>query len=141
MSSDGDNENQKVEKENKKGEPSAAGNMQLNKISRTVQDGLLLVVTARINGHAVRALIDSGATRCFVTPAYVTAVGLKGKPHDTFLGLGNGQKFLSRGFVPDVPVVTEGLTVRMGLTVTSLLHEVDLVLGINWLQLVSLVID
>ena len=135
------NENQKVEKENKKGEPSAAGNMQLNKISRTVKDGLLLVVTARINGHAVRALIDSGATRCFVTPACVTAVGLKGKPQDTFLELGNGQKFLSRGFVPDVPVVTAGLTVRMGLTVTSLLHEVDLVLGINWLQLVSPVID
>ena len=30
---------------------------------------------------------------------------------------------------------------RVGLTVTSLLHEVDLVLGINWLQLVSPVID
>ena len=130
-----------MEKENKKGEPSAAGNTQLNKLSRTVKDGLLLVVTARINGHAVRALIDSGATRCFVTPACVTAVGLKGKPQDTFLELGNGQKFLSRGFVPDVPVVTAGLTVRMGLTVTSLLHEVDLVLGINWLQLVSPVID
>ena len=51
------------------------------------------------------------------------------------------KKFLSRGFVPDVPVVTANLTVRMGLTITSLLHEVDLVLGINWLQLVSPVID
>ena len=30
---------------------------------------------------------------------------------------------------------------RVGLTVTSLLHEVDLVLGINWLQLVSHVLD
>ena len=138
---DDENESQKVEKENKKGEPSAVGNTPLNKLSRTVKDGLLLVVTARINGHAVRALIDSGATRCFVTPACVTAVGLKGKPQDTFLELGNGQKFLSRRFVPDVPVVTAGLTVRMGLTVTSLLHEVDLVLGINWLQLVSPVID
>ena len=128
-------------KEKKKGEPSAAEMMQLNKFSRTVKGGLLLVVTARINGHAVRALIDSGATRCFVTPACVTAVGLKGKPQDTFLELGNGQKFLSRGFVPDVPVVTAGLTVGMNLTVTSLLYKVDLVLGINWLQLVSPVID
>ena len=114
-----------------KGEPSAAGSTQLNKSTRLMKDGLLLVVTARINGHPVRALIDSGATRCFVTPACVTAVGLKGKPQDTFLELGNGQKFLSRGFVPEVPVVTAGLTVRVGLTVTSLLHEVDLVLGIN----------
>ena len=94
-----------------------------------MKDGLLLVVTARINRHSVCALIDSGATRCFITPSCVTAVGLKGQPQDTFLELGNGQKYLSRGFVPDVPIVTVGLTVRVGLTVTSLLHEVDLVLG------------
>ena len=46
-----------------------------------------------------------------------------------FLELGNGQKYLSRGYVPEVPVVTGGLTVRVGLTVTNLLHDVDLVLG------------
>ena len=117
------------------------GTVPQNKFPRSVDDGLLLVVTARINGHAVRAMIDSGATRCFITPACVTAVGLKGKPQDTFLELGNGQKFLSRGFVPNVPVVTAGLTVQMGLTVTALLHNVDIVLGMNWLQLVSPLID
>ena len=89
----------------------------------------------------MRALIDSGATRCFVTPACVTTVGLKGQPRDTFLELGNGEKFLSRGYVPDVPVVTAGLTVKIGLTITNLLHEVDLVLGINWLQLVNPMVD
>ena len=122
---------EKQEKAGDKGEPSAAGAKQLNKSTRMMNDGLLLVVTARINGHPVRALIDSGATRCFVTPACVIAVGLKGKPQDTFLELGNDQKFLPRGFVPEVPVVTVGLTVKIGFTVTSLLHEVDLVLGIN----------
>ena len=64
-----------------------------------------------------------------------------GKPQDTFVELGNGQKFLSSGFVPEAPVVTAGLIVRVGLTVTFLLHEVDLVLGMNWLQLVSPMID
>ena len=122
----------KEEKENKKGEPSAAGIEQLNKFPRSVKDGLLLVVTTRINGHPVRALVDSGATRCSVTPGCIVAIGLKGQPQDTFLELGNGQKYLSRGFVPDVLVVTAGLTVKIGLTITSLLHEVDLVLGINW---------
>ena len=68
-------------------------------------------------------------------------MGLKGQPQDTFLELGNGQKFLSRGSVPDVPVVIAGLTVRVGLTVTSLLHEVDLVLGVTWLQLVNPIVD
>ena len=56
------------EKTRRKGEPSAAGAKQLNKSTWLMRDGLLLVVTARINGHRVRALIDSGATRCFVTP-------------------------------------------------------------------------
>ena len=68
-------------------------------------------------------------------------MGLKGLPWDGFLELGNGQKYLSRGYVPDVPIVTAGLTVIVGLTVTNLLYEVDLVLGMNWLQLVNPVID
>ena len=130
---------EKKEEKDKKGQ-STAGSKQ-NKIFRKVEDGLLMVVAARIYGKPVRALIDSGATRCFVTPACVTTVGLKGQPRDTFLELGNGEKFLSRGYVPDVPVVTAGLTVKIGLTVTNLLHEVDLVLGINWLQLVNPVVD
>ena len=72
-----------------------------------------------------------------MTPSYVTRVGLKGISQE----LGNGQKYLSRGYVPDVPVVTTGFTVKVGLIVTNLLHEVDLVLGMNWLQLVNLVVD
>ena len=104
-------------------------------LGRRIEDGLLLVVSTKIYGHTVKALIDSGATRCFVTPACVTTCGLKAKPRDVFLELGNGEKFLSRGFIPDVPIVTAGLTVKIGLTVTNLLHEVDLVLGMTWLQL------
>ena len=124
----------------KKGEQAVLGKTQ-NKAPRGIDDGILLVVTARINGHPVRALIDSSATRCFMTPACVAAVQLKGIPHDVFLELGNGQKYLSRGYVPDVPVVTASLTVKIGFTITTLLHDVDLVLGMNWLELVNPVID
>ena len=53
-------------------------------------------------------------------------------PHDIFLELGNGEKYLSWGYVLDVPVVTAGLTVKVGLTITNLSHDVDLLLGINW---------
>ena len=81
------------------------------------------------------------ATRCFITPSCVNYVGLKGIPHDVFLELGNGAKYLSRGYVPEVPLTTVALTVKVGLTVTNLLHEVDLVLGSNWLQLVNPVVD
>ena len=86
----------------KKGVLTVSGKTQ-NKALRGIDDGILLVVTARINGHSVRALIDSGATRCFMTPACVTAVRLKGIPRDVFLELGNRQKYLSRGYVSDVP--------------------------------------
>ena len=104
-------------------------------------DGLLLVVPTQIYGKRVQTLIDSGATRCFVTPTCVARVGLKGMPQDLFLELGNGQKYLSRGYVPDVPIATAGLVTKMDLTVTNLLHDVDLVLGMNWLQLVNPVVD
>ena len=128
-------------KEQKSGDEVTAESSQQNKYTRTIEDGLLLVVPTKIYGKEVKTLIDSGATRCFVTPSCVTKVGLKGLPRDVFLELGNGQKYLSRGYVPDVPIVTAGLTVKIGLTVTNLLHEVDLVLGMNWLQLVNPVID
>ena len=101
---------------------------------------MLLVVPARIYGKQAKTLIDSGAARCFITPSYVARVGLKGIPHDVFLELGNGEKYLSRGYVLDVPIAIARLTVKIGLTVTNLLHEVDLVLGINWLQLVNPVV-
>ena len=38
-------------------------------------------------------------------------------------------------------MVTAVLTVKVGLTITNLLHEVDLVLGVNWLELVNPVTD
>ena len=69
------------------------------KIARVQEDGILLVVPARINGKTFFALIDSGATRCFVTPDCVTVAGLACVPQDTFLELGNGTKALSRGMV------------------------------------------
>ena len=108
---------------------------------RKIEDGILLVVSARIFGHKVRALIDSGATRCFIASGALLPLGLKSTSEDTLLELGNGDCILSRGKVNDVPVVTAGLSVKLDLTVTKLLHSVNLVLGINWLQTVNPIID
>ena len=44
-----------------------------------------MVVSASIYGRKIRTLIDSGATRCFVSPACVAACGLKGVSRDVFL--------------------------------------------------------
>ena len=101
---------------------------------RQQEDGVLMVVPARIFGQEVRALIDSGATRCFISPAGVTKCGLDVESHNTFLELGDGKKVLSRGRAVDVPVVTSGYVVKMNLTVSRLLHGVDVVLGMTWLK-------
>ena len=109
--------------------------------SRQIEDGLLLVVSTQIYGKTVRSLIDSGVTRCFATPSCVIAIGLKGIPCHIFLELGNGAKYLLKGYVTDVPMVTARLMVKVGLTLTNLLHDVDLVLAINCVQLVNPVVD
>ena len=101
---------------------------------RQQEDGILIVVPARIFGQEVRALIDSGATRCFISPASVTRCGLSVESHHTFLELGDGKKVLSRGQAIDVPVVTSGYTEKMNLTVSRLLHGVDIMLGMTWLK-------
>ena len=111
------------------------------KINRVESDGILLVVPARINGKLFTALIDSGATRCFVTPECTTIAGLTCKSHDTFLELGNGARALSRGMVQGAPITLAGVTSYLDLTVTKLLHEVDIVLGINWLKHINPLID
>lgn len=51
----------------------------------------------------------------------------------TLLELGDGQQVLSKGKVADVPIVTADITIRMEITITLLLHDVDIILGINWL--------
>ena len=51
------------------------------------------------------------------------------------------EKCLSRGYVPEVLVVITGLIVKVVLTMTNLLHDLDLVLGMNWLPLVNPVVD
>ena len=110
-------------------------------IPRIEEDGILLVVPARINGKQFSALIDSGATRCFVTQQCCTVAGLSCIPQDTFLELGNGARALSRGMVQGAPLTLAGVTTKTDLTVSRLLHNVDIVLGINWLKSINPLID
>ena len=107
------------------------------KLKRVEKDGILMIVTAKICGKNFKALIDSGATRCFVTPECCIVVGLSASSHDTFLELGNGEKALSRGLVRSTPVSVAGVTRKIDLTVSNVLHDVDIMLGINWLELVN----
>ena len=62
-------------------------------------------------------------------------------PCDVFLELGNGTTALSHGKVQGAPITTTSVIARMDLTVSQLLHDVDIVLGINWLKHVNPLID
>ena len=99
------------------------------------------MVPTRYYGHQVRALIDSGATRSFVSSGAVLPLGLESTSEDTLWELGNGDSILSRGKVNNVPVVIASLSVKLDLTITKLLHSVDVVLGMNWLCTVNPIID
>ena len=59
------------------------------------EDGILLVIPGQIFGHEIYTLIDSGATRIFISLACETKCGLKVELHNTFLELGDGTKVLS----------------------------------------------
>ena len=110
-------------------------------VKRKVEDGILVVVPARIYGKQFRALIDSGATRCFVSPNCIHIAGLSTKNWDTFLELGNGAKVLSRAFVPEVLVVVASNTSKINLTVSQLMYDTDIILGLTWLKTVNPIVD
>ena len=96
-----------------------------------IDNGVLLVVPARIYCRKIRVLIDSGATRSFISTRAVLPLGMKSTSEGTLLELGKGDHILSWGKVKDAPVVTAGLSVKLELTVTWLLHSVDVVPGMN----------
>ena len=104
---------------------------------REEEDGILLVVPARIFRHEICALINNNATMNFISLAGVIQCGLTVESHNTFLELGDGKKVLLQGRAVDVPIITSGYTMRTNLTVGNLLHGVDLVLGMTWLKAVD----
>ena len=93
----------------------------------------MIVAPAQIFGQEIRALIDNGTTKCFISLASMTKCGLNVESHKTFLELGDGKKVLSWGRGVDVPIVTTGYAVKMNLTISNLLHNVDVMLGMTWL--------
>ena len=103
----------KIDSEMEKGSKEKDEKERKISLGRKFEYGMLLVAAAKIYCPNVKALIPSGATRCFVTLAYVNVRGFKAKPQDIFLELGNGERFLSQGLIPDVPIVTTGLTVKI----------------------------
>ena len=70
----------------------------------------------------------------FISPDGVMHCGLTMESHNTFLELGDGKKVLSWGRAINVPIVTSGYMMKINLRVSNLLHGVDIILGMTWLN-------
>ena len=87
------------------------------------------------------ALIDSGASRCYIAPEIAATCELYLEKEKLHLELADGSKVQSAHKAPNVPIVVGKTVCKVDFTVTQLLFGVDLVLGINWLALWNPVID
>ena len=105
------------------------------------RDHVLLVVIVVINGTPVRALVDSGASRSFVSDE------LKLRPPLQFVGayssleLANGETIVSTGVAPQVLVCIGEVQCRVNLTAIPLMDGISIILGKDWLDMLNPLID
>ena len=101
------------------------------------RDGTLLRVPLRVNGHRVMALIDCGASRCYMDSKAVVKIDLVPVYEHVLLELGDGTKVPSSGCVPNVRFSLASQIFAQDFTVTKLMPEIDVVLGMTWLESVN----
>ena len=106
-----------------------------------VQDHLLMVVKAVVQGTCVLALVDSGVTRSFVSDKLTTRPRLNFIGAYSSLELANGETIVSTGIAPDVLVCIGKLASRVSLTAVPMLADVQVILGRDWLNMVNPLID
>ena len=110
-------------------------------VGRSVSDGVLFKIAVHISGRKLIALIDSGASRCYIAPETAAACELHLEKEKLHLELADGSKVQSAHKAPNVTIVVGKTVCKVDFTVTQLLFGVDLVLGINWLALWNPVVD
>ena len=109
--------------------------------STGVQDHMLLVVKAVVNGTSVSTLIDSGASRSFVSDR------LQCRPRLQFVGaysaleLVNGETIVSTGIAPQVLVCIGSIPCQLSLTAVPMMEGIQLILGKDWLDIMNPLVD
>ena len=100
-----------------------------------------MVIKAVVQGTPVLALVDSGATRSFVSDKLTT------RPHLHFYGayssleLANGETIVSTDIAPNILVCIGKLASRVSLTAVPIMEGVHIILGRDWLDMVNPLID
>ena len=106
-----------------------------------VKDHVLLVVKAMVNGTSVPALIDSGASRSFVSDRLRCQQPLQFVGAYSALELANGETIVSTGIAPRVLVCIGSIPCRLSLTAVPMMEGVQLILGKDWLDIMNPLVD
>ena len=104
-------------------------------VARAVTNGILFKIAVSIAGRQKIGLIDSGASRCYMSLEIAAICELQSHPEILHLELADGSKVQSTHKADNVNVVVGKSICRVSFIVTKLLKDVDLVLGVNWLSL------
>ena len=108
---------------------------------RRIKDGILFRVAVSVAGRRCVALIDSGASQSYMSPETVTLCELGCSPASMQLELADGSKIEATQQTLATPCTLGMATCKMSFTVTKLLSNVDVVLGMDWLCTWNPVID
>ena len=106
-----------------------------------VQDHLLLVVQAVVNGTRVPALVDSGASRSFISDKLQCRPPLQFVGAYSALELANGETIVSTGIAPRVLVCIGSVPCRLSLTAVPMMEGIQLILGKDWLDIINPLVD
>ena len=108
---------------------------------RRVKDGILLRVAISMAGRRCVALIDSGASQSYISPETVALSEIECSPALVHLELADGSKIEATQRTLAIPCTVGTAVCQLTFTVTKLLSNVDVVLGMDWLKTWNPVID
>ena len=109
--------------------------------STGVKDHVLLVVKAMVNGTSVPALIDSGASKSFISDRLCCQQPLQFVEAYSALELANGETIVSTRIAPRVLVCIGSIPCRLALTAVPMMEVVQLILGKDWLDIMNPLVD
>ena len=95
----------------------------------TGKDHLLLILRVVINDTRVLALVDSDATRSFVSEHLQTRPPLNFIGAYSSLELPNGETIASTGIVPDVLLCISSMVSRVFLIAVPMIEGIQIILG------------
>ena len=108
---------------------------------RKIKDGMLFRVAVSIAGRRVIVLIDSGASQSYMAPETAALCELECESAELYLELADGSKITSTQQTQFTNCTVGEAVSQIKFTITKLLSNVDVVLGMDWLARWNPVID